>query len=361
MVTSATPAADITASEQALAASAHSRINMPLNLDNWRALDADVQADLLWLHQHALDNRMDWGALSDAIGYDKSTVFRVLKGTYEGSWANIVKAIRSYKRIAEQRGSIQRNQVVENSIVRMISAGLDYALANNSITTIIGESRMGKTVAVRRWRDMNNHGTSVLVTAPPYGGTKMFLRILADAVGANKNLSIPQLYEALIRAFNANRIVIVDEAHRLMPGDRRTTPTVLEIIRDIHDRTNCAVALVATQRFDDDLRRSMYQYEQILGRIGMPIRLYRDISDDDWMPIVAQYLTPSKKLVELFRAIANEQGRLGILVEICKVASRIAAKAKERVGETHILKAIKLRKQMMGQRAYAAKEQVVSR
>jgi DNA transposition AAA+ family ATPase len=214
----------------------------------------------------------------------------------------------------------------------------------------------GKTVSTLLWRDANNHGTSAYVVAPPYGGTKLFMRRIAETVGANKNQSVPQLYETVSRAFNRNRILIVDEAHRLLPNDRRANPVGLEILRDLHDMTHCALALISTQRFDDDLRKSSYQYEQVLGRIGMPIRLPRRISQGSWMPIVKQYIDrPSEKLQALCDRIANEMGRLGILVETMKVASRLASKARTEIDEEHIFRAVALRHQMMGETQYAAK------
>jgi DNA transposition AAA+ family ATPase len=342
---------------QAEASSAGARINIPLNLQNWDTLPKEVSDELMWFHQHALDNGLDWDDVTEAVGYDRSTVFRWLKGTYEGSWSNALKAIRTYRKLVERRGTIQANEIVSNGIMNQIGAGLDYALANNSITMIIGESRMGKTVSALKWRDDNNHGTSVYVTAPPYGGTKLFLRRIAQAIGVNRSQPTPQLYEAVLRGFNRNRMLIVDEAHRLLPGDRRSTPVSLEILRDIHDATRCGLALIATQRFDDELKRSTYQYEQILGRIGMPIRLSRTIRKSDWMPILRQYVSdPSERLQSACGDIANGLGRLGILVETFKVASRIASKAGAKVGEDHVLKAIALRLQMMGERQYAAKE-----
>ena len=337
---------------EAKAASAHSRINIPLNLDNWKALEKGVQDDLLWFHQHLLDNHMGWDDAVEAIEYDRTTIFKVLKGIYEGSYPNVCKGIQSYKRIAETRSTIQSNEIVDNGISQMISAGLDYALANNSITMIIGESRMGKSVATKKWRDENNHGRSVYVVAPPYGGTKMLLRRIADVVGVSKNLCVPQLMEALSRAFNKNRILIVDEAHRLLPGDRRINPVNIEILRDLYnDGQGCALALIATQRFDDELRKAHYQFEQVLGRIGMPIRLPKRIKVKDFKPIVNQYLKdPSDKLIQALDQIANSLGRLGILVETLKVASRIANKSRQPMTEEHVWKAIALRQQMMGEK-----------
>lgn len=350
------PDAPTEKSLQAEASSAHARINVPLNLENWKSLPKELQDDLLWFHQHLLDNNLSWSDAQEALDYDRSTVFRVLKGTYTGSWDNIQKGIRSYRKLAADRGTIQVADFVPNGISGLIHAALDYAVANNSITQIIGESRMGKTVAALAWRDENNHGRSVFVTAPPYGGTKSFLRRICDALGINKSQPTPQLIDAIARAFNKNRMLIIDEAHRLLPNDRRSNATNIEIVRDLKDLTGCSVALIATQRFEDDLRKSTYMYEQYLGRIGMPVRLPRKIRTKDHLVIVEQYIrNPSEKLVEACDAIANDYGRLGILSETLKVASRIAAKGRQKLTEEHVFKAIALRKQMMGEQLYAKK------
>lgn len=344
---------EIDKSLQAAASSANARINKPLNLDKWKKLDADAQEALLWFHQHCLDRGFMWQEAADALHYDKSTVFKILDGDYEGSWKNVCEKIHSYRRLDSERGTIQKNEFVENSMTRLIFGGLNYAMANNSITMIIGESRMGKTIAAKAWRDINNHGRSVYVIAPAYGGTKALLRDIARCVGINKNLAAPPMHEAILRAFNKNRMLIVDEAHRLLPGDRRTNPVNLEILRDIHDRTGCALALLATERFDIELKKSEYMFEQLLGRIGMPVRLPRKIEPADYDGIVRQYVSrPSAKVMTACDDISNRPGRLGILVETLKMASRMAAKEQKidrpRISEEHVFKAIGLRKQMMG-------------
>lgn len=337
---------------QAEANSAHARINIPLNLNNWKARPPAEQEELLWFHQHVLDEQLNWDAASKAVGFERTTVYRLLKGIYEAeSWAKPIAAIKSYRRLCEQRATITRQTFAENSISRLIFAGLDYALANNSITTIIGESRQGKTVAKEAWCIANNHGRSVPVIAPPVGGIKMLMRTIAARVGVNRNQSIPQLMDSLYRAFNRNRILIVDEAHRLMPNDARTiNPAALELLRDLHDQTGCALALIATARFADRLRTGSYQFEQLIGRIGMPIRLPAKIKRTDVLPIARQFIEqPSDALLDRLVAIANAPGRLGIVVETLKVASRIAAKAKTALAEEHVTRAITLRAQMSGE------------
>ena len=341
----------IETSLQAEASSAHARVNVPLNLQVWRSRSQDEQDELLWFHQHILDEGLSWTAASEAIGYDKSTLFRILKGIYEAaSWAKPISAIRSYRRIAEKRASIVRNAFAENPVSKMIWAGLDYALANNSITTIIGESRQGKTIAAQAWAEANNHGRSVYVVAPPVGGIKMLMRVIAGRIGANKNQSVIQLAESLHRGFNRNRILIIDEAHRLMPNDSRTVnPAHIELLRDLHDQTGCGLAFIATSRFDTRLRSGSYQFEQLIGRIGMPIRLSPKARKDDILPIVEQFLPPTPNVIEMLLELANKPGRMGIVAETLKVASRMAAKKSEPIAAAHIQKAINLRKQMSGE------------
>jgi DNA transposition AAA+ family ATPase len=344
------------AQEQATASSAHSRLNIPLNVENWKNIEAEAQQELMWFHQHCLDDKLSLKEAGQAIDYDESTVFRVLKGTYEGNWKNILAAIKSYRRVATERGLIQRNEFVETPVTRLMFAALDYAVANNSMTLIVGESRMGKTMTGKAWRDRNNHGRSVFITAPAYGGTKALMTAIAQAVGVNRNLSIVAMHQAILRAFNKNRVLLVDEAHRLLPNDHRSNPVNLEIIRDIHDQTQAAVALLATQRFDTELKKSEYMFEQLLGRIGMPVRLPRRLSQGDVEPILKQYVPrPTGKLIETALQVANELGRLGILVETLKVASRIATKGGDKLKEEHFFKALAIRKQMMGETVFAAK------
>ena len=183
--------------------------------NNWKERTEEEQALLLWFHQHLLDEDLGWDDAIKALGCDQSTVFRLLKGTYQAAdWSGPLGKMKSYKRLVEARSTIQQNEFAPTPTSRLIFAGLDYALANNSITMIIGESRQGKTISVDAWVRAIIHGRLVKVVAPPIGGTKMLMRQIAQKVGVNKNQSIIQLSDSLYRCFNRHRILIIDEAHR---------------------------------------------------------------------------------------------------------------------------------------------------
>src|SRR4051812_28554132 len=79
------------------------RCNIPIDLENWKSLSEEIQLDLQWFHQHILDRGLTNQDAAKALGYDYSAVFRVLKGTYEGNWQNVVERIRSYRRVVRER------------------------------------------------------------------------------------------------------------------------------------------------------------------------------------------------------------------------------------------------------------------
>ncbi len=350
-------------SERGTAASAQQRISIPMRVDRWSTLPPAQQELLVWFHQYVLDQDYTLDDAGQALGYERTVAHRVLNGVYgspqgKGSWDNITDSIKSFKKLAESRSEIQQSDFTPNTISRLIWGGLDYALANNSITTIVGESGQGKTLSTRAWRDANNHGRSVLITAPVVGRHSELLRRIVRAVGASVRTGADALLPAAYRAFNRHRILIIDEAHRLLPNRAGHEPIALEFLRDIHDTTGCALALISTERFNDALRKeSSYQYEQVLGRIGLPVRLPRRNTLKDIEPIIRQYVKrPTAKMLDACLEISNDTGRIRIVVERLKVGSRIATKAGRPMCEDDFFKALAIVKQMGGETLYAAKE-----
>jgi DNA transposition AAA+ family ATPase len=349
--------APVSKSEVARASSAHSRINIPFNLNNWKALPQETQDELAWFHQHALEEGLNWKQCTEALGYSQTVIWRSLKGEYnDGKYEPIIDAIRSYRKIISERLTIKNAAFRETPITRLVTGALSYAMANNSMTVITGESRQGKTASALWWRDENNHGRTVFMTAPAYGSCRALLKEIAASLGINRNTGLTNMHESILRAFNSNRMLIVDEAHRLLPKDARTDPVMLEILRDIHDRTGCGLALLTTARFGEGIKRSTYMYEQVLGRIGMPVQLPREMTWECIEPIVSQYLkaVPADLRKELI-AISNAHGRLGILCETLKFANRIALKSQRKLDADVVKTAIATRRQMMGETQYAKK------
>jgi hypothetical protein len=97
-----------------------------------------------------------------------------------------------------------------------------------------------------------------------------------------------------------------------------------------------------------------YHFEQVLGRIGLKVRLYPELNEADVEPILSQYFAVvTQQVMQTSLLIVNDKepdfrGRIRALVEILRLTSRIASKDQSRPTETHFLKALQLRKQLQG-------------
>lgn len=332
-------------SAEAEASSAHAAINIPINLENWAKIPQEITDDLLWYHQHLLAEKIGWDDIKRTIGYDRSTVFRVLKGTYEGSWQNIAERIRDYRKSLQQ---VQRSSFATNRISRLISSALDYAVIAEGIVEIIGESGQGKSVSGEDWMHRHNSGRTTMVEVPPTGGHRGFLRAMCSRVGANKNQSVVQMEASILRAYSPRRVLLIDEGHRLLPTDRRSSPTTVEFIRHLHDTTGVPIGLLVTGRFDAMLRKSEYMFEQFLGRIDLQVKLPEKMDVRDFGPMLEQFLPePSPKVVAVCEDICNNwDGRMRALNKLLKFASRIASKANEPMADGHIFSALRWREKL---------------
>ncbi len=334
----------IDASTRAEASSAHARINVPINVNNWDKVPQKFHDDLLWFHQHILDEGLSWTEVEKTVNYASNTIFKFLKGISEGSYDNFIASIRQYRKLYEARRDIKTASFAENPISRLIWNTLDYTFANRCMTLIIGPSCIGKSTSLQEWRDRNNHGRSVYVDCPPTTGMKSFLRAIAGKVGVNKGYSLDMMLEGVVNSMNENRILLLDNMHRAIPSDGRSSPKIFDVIQHIFDESGCSIAMSATARLDSQMRHSDYMFEQIKGRVGIPVYLPDEVKSGDIMPIVRQYLKPSASVMEHCLAIANGEGKIRQLCEMLKIASKIAQKSKREMQESDLMKALSIRK-----------------
>jgi DNA transposition AAA+ family ATPase len=333
------------------------RINIPLNLKNWSHLPPEIQTDLAWFHQYLLDNNMTKKEAGAAIQYDESTIHRVLYGDYGGNYQNVADNIRSYRKIVANRAKIQHASFEKNRNTELICGALDYAMASNSIALIMGESGTGKSMTGRYWRDQHNSGRTVFTEARAGSSTMGFISDLCHGVGINVSKNMYQKHLALERAFNKNRMLIIDEANFLLPVDRRSVPVRLETVRKLHDKTGMALGLLATVRFSHELEQTEYMFEQLLGRIDMPVRLHRTLNEKDIIGILDQYFPrPSELVIQTSLQIVNNllpeyKGRVRALTALLRFTSRMANGGK--LNEDLFIKAMATKKKMMGEFQFA--------
>jgi len=316
------------------------------NREYVNSLPDDMRDQLTWLSQHIDETGASLGAIGKALRYDAGTISKVLAGVYTGSMHNVCKRIAVLRKVRDERALSQGTTFVENSIAQKVELVLKYAHANNTITIIVGESRMGKTTAAKWYCYEKYVGTTVYVSLPPACTHRMLLQIIAGKLGLPTNGSTALLYEILRDALTPDMLLVIDEAHFLLAATSRACPRSLEAVRHLHDTTGVGVALIATERFYDSLAASRYQYEQLLGRVAVPVQLKPKIKRSDILPIIKQYYDkPSTEILDHALTIANAPGRLGHLALDLRVASRLAAKKARQLTETDFLTAMAIRDQ----------------
>jgi len=326
-------------------------INIPDNvlIRGCAAYAQQDQDDIQWLFSYAtaeLDGSRS--RLCELVGCDWSTLFRVATGSYPASIENIMVKVRDVKRrVTESAGT---SGFIPTFVTRRIHDALDYALAGDieggKIVLVIGASRRGKTKAIKEWARSNNHGRSVYVDCPESGGMREFLYEIADALRINKGRRTADLKQRIIESFNPRRILIVDEVARLLSTGRDIKLDQLEFLRRLHDKTGCAIALCATQVFEEMLDTSRYQrfLEQLLGRIAEPLRIPDRVYKDEVRAILAGLGAESDaQLLDLAHGIANKPGKLGVLFELLSQAARVARRKNAPLSYEHLAAAWKRR------------------
>ena len=155
--------------------------------------------------------------------------------------------------------------------------------------------------------------------------------------------SADDLFDKVCGMMSRERAIIVDEAVRLLPSRVGSTPYGLEYLRDLHDRTGCGIALLATHRLPDVIRSSTggYMYEQWVGRTDLPVRLGRAFSRSSVRKFVAQFWpSPSEKLVDAAAAMVATLRHLRELKRVVMMAQLIARKQKVELEEQHFTEAV---------------------
>lgn len=323
----------------------------PIDPTAFDRIDPKAADTIKSFQQWCIDHDVSIAKAATLTALSPATISRVFRGTYEGNYTQVADKIASYQQLHDVREGLQKEVFIQTAITKLIWTALDYALAQSTICTVEGESRMGKTASALAWRQGPHLGRSIFITAPTVGGKTSLLTDIARACGVRiKRPTQKQLFTSIARTLNPHRILIIDEAHRLLPSsDQNPNLCALETLRDLKDRSGFGLALLTTERFSD-LLHGRYMFEQLIGRVSLPVVLPEELREQDILPIVTQFFQPSTAATTAALKIANSPGRLGILVERLKVAQSIARDAKQRCTSEHFLKALRFVAEMTAHR-----------
>ena len=286
-------------------------------------ITAADKALMMWLFGEIKRRSLSYADAGKLIGYDPSTVSRILRGRYEGNWANVLKAIRRYKHLSDERGRMVRAEFVETSIWQQVRATCDLALVHQMPSIIMGVSQIGKTHALLEYQRRSEY-TVRYVRMPAAAGFRSAMEAVADACYITTRCTAEQLRRRVAGGLDERSLLIVDELHQLAISTGRTTAIkVMEWLRELHDVSGCGLVVCGTKAVEGDLingelKAWLDQFAQrCIRRLVLPERL----PDADIAAFGAAFglPAPSGDILDLLRTL-----RANRLVKTLQLADNLA-------------------------------------
>lgn len=134
---------------------------------------------------------------------------------------------------------------------------LAYIKSTNDLGAIIAESGEGKTRGLELYRREN--ATCITIEVRMWQRNEVAVRrALFGAVDGGYDQQTPMMAWAVKRLLGSDRLVIVDDAHKL-------TMPAIQCLADFNDVTKCPVALVGTLQLHEKIKRD----PQLFSRVGL--------------------------------------------------------------------------------------------
>jgi hypothetical protein len=298
----------------------------------------DIEA-VLWLIDWAQTRGLkNLSQLSREVNLDSATMSRLVRGKYEASISNIAGRIRHFRDLwTERENWADEIFVPELSVVTRLSKFAELVRATGQIGIVFGPNQSGKSTAL----EYITRQTSMVAYAklPAGGGLKLSVHAIAKARGGISTRKDPiELRDMLLRRFNRQWLLVIDEFHQTMVGRKLMTLTI-ERIREFYDISRTPLLLCGTdlvpEMFEDP--KLKYFLGQIANRGVLKMRIPPAPTSRDIRLLIKAYgfegqpEGDDKKRVD---RIANDHG-IGRLSKYFQVARRLAAKGKERIAWKH--------------------------
>ena len=122
---------------------------------------------------------------------------------------------------------------------------------------VYGEPGLGKTQAIKWWAFKND---AILIRCNQMMSARWLLKEILDYMSEIKPYSISDSFDEVIRNLILTpRILIVDEVDYLTMDKNKS----IEILRDIHDKTNVSVVLVGMTNAHSRLKKFSHLYDRL--------------------------------------------------------------------------------------------------
>lgn len=307
-----------------------------------QAIDAAVAAgkiseaegeDIFWLYAFSQDNRLSYEELGDKCGISGSTVNFLFHGNYKAdSWSGPIKRIHDFRVIQEEEEKKKSIGFVQTETAKLIHAGCRAALNDGWPVFVYGASQLGKTTALEEFARLNNHGRTRYIRLGSGWTRARFVRELAKMLGNGiKATKMWALEDAIIGGLNRHNLLIVDEFHlALTTLHDDSSRSLIEFIREIHDRTQCGVVMCATkvglELFENSKNRMVFEQFQRRGVVKVVLPDVPKVKDINDFARSFELPLPTGPLLADIKHLIKSKG-LGVFVKYLQKAYALAKDA----------------------------------
>jgi DNA transposition AAA+ family ATPase len=232
----------------------------------------------------------------------------------------------------------------------------DAAREFQKIAFIFGDQQIGKTEALKAYRDTHahHHGPTIYVRVPAGGALGSFLLALARPLRIGENLPATRLRERIKAACADRLLLIVDEAHTCIKEAGRSQNSVqtIDYLREIFDETQCGLVICSTNIFRDAMDRGPVEkiLRQTRRRRLCALQLPNVPARADLNTFAAAYgLPPAAGPARDLETRLIQTEALGMWLTLLRMGAKIATQRKTRLKWEHVLTAHAGLQQMAGQ------------
>ena len=196
-----------------------------------------------WLFYFMSEKNWSIAQASNELNVSASTLSRIFSGKYLDSRtglaiqppATLLATIRRMKEL-EKADTLKKSAGrIKTPTVAKIWAICRKAWEQRKISFIFGEPQIGKTEALKWFRDENNHGNTIYVDLNGATGVQDIYRAFAKALKLGYS-SPARLKERIFEAINNRMLIVIDEFHQITFAYRKgSSCAMVHAIKAIHD------------------------------------------------------------------------------------------------------------------------------
>jgi hypothetical protein len=312
-------------------------------LKKLRQAEAD---DLFWFYSYAQDNHLSLTDAGDALGVSGTDAWNIMMGRFP-DYAQAVSMIRAKRRSA--KGSeAEATGFVEPSTWRTVSQVCDYVAASRKPAFIFGESQIGKTECLERWKAMHNTGFVKVFAIPPAPTLGCVVYELAKMLNIPPRGYSAEIKSRIYGAVDGRHVLLIDEVHRAFEGtSQRHSIRIFEFLRSIYDTAQCGMVLSGTNVFKEQFESG--PISTILGqfrRRGIVSVVLPPVTPREDLDMIAStFLLPPLRTdhtaEEIVTRMVSNSG-IGQFITFLKSAQNVAEKLKKPISWQHFIAAYDL-------------------